>query len=93
MMRKVVLIKFLLSALFLSGQETTVITGFVKNIEVDTLLVAPSHKDLRYSGIEVPVAEGQMFEFNLEHEYIEEYSIVYKSDYKKGVLASHQFFS
>ena len=91
-MRKIILIKFLLTTLLLSGQETTELKGFVRNIDIDTLVVAQAYKDMRYSGIEIPITKGQMFKFTLEHEYIEEYSIVYKSDLKNGAWRPINFF-
>ena len=92
-MKKIILIKFLLITYFLSAQNITELKGFVKNIDIDTLIIAQSHKDLRYNGIEIPVREGTLFKYLLKHKYVEEYSIVYKSDLKKGVWRPIDFFS
>ena len=91
-MKKLILIKLLLSTLILSGQNTTELKGFVKNIDIDTLVIAKTHQDFRYNGIEIPVQKGKKFTHLLKHKYIEEYSIVYKSDLKKGVWRPINFF-
>jgi peroxiredoxin len=92
-MKKIILIKLLLATYILSGQNTTELKGFVKNIDIDTLIIAQSHKDFRYNGIEIPVREGKLFKYLLKHKYVEEYSIVYKSDLKRGVWRPINFFS
>lgn len=91
-MKKLILIKLLLSTVILLGQNTTEIKGFIKNIDIDTLVIAKTHEDIRYNGIEVPVKEGKLFTYFLKHKYIEEYSIVYKSDLKKGAWRPINFF-
>lgn len=91
-MKKLILIKLLLSTVLLSGQNTTEIKGFVKNIDIDTLVIAKTHQDFRYNGIEIPVQKGKLFKHLLKHNYIEEYSIVYKSDLKNGAWRPINFF-
>jgi peroxiredoxin len=91
-MKKLILIKLLLSTVILLGQNTTEIKGFVNNINIDTLVIAKTHQDFRYNGIEIPVKEGKLFTYFLKHKYIEEYSIVYKSDLKKGAWRPINFF-
>ena len=91
-MKNIIFVKLLLITFFVTGQNVTELKGFVKNIDVDTLILAQSHKDIRYSGTEIPVRDGQMFQYPLKHKYIEEYSIVYKSDLKKGVWRPIIFF-
>ncbi|AGC78572.1 thiol-disulfide isomerase/thioredoxin [Nonlabens dokdonensis] len=83
-MKKLILIKLILSTVILSGQNTTEIRGFIKNIDIDTLIIAKAFQDFRYNGIEIPVQKEELFKYVLKHKYIEEYSIVYKSDLKKG---------
>lgn len=92
-MKKIILIKLLLATYILSGQNIIVLKGFVNNIGIDTIIIAKSHKDFRFNGIEIPVREGELFKHNLKYKYIEEYSIVYKSDLKKGVWRPINFFS
>ena len=83
---------FLSQTLFGIGQLTTEISGNVHNISIDTLILAPSHKDLRYNGIEIPVREGESFHYDLTHSYVEEYSLVLKSDHKNGAWRPINFF-
>ena len=91
-MKKVLFLKILLSTLFLTGQNKTELKGYVKNIKSDTLILAKSHEDLRYNGVEIPISEDKEFNFNLEHENIEEYSLVYKSDLQNGAWRPILFF-
>lgn len=92
-MKKLILIKLLFSTVILSGQNTTEIKGFVKNIDLDTLIIAKTYQDFRYNGIEIPVKKGKLFTYFLKHKYIEEYSIIYKSDLKIGAWRPITFFS
>lgn len=91
-MKKLIFVQLLLTSFFVIGQNVTKIKGFVKNIDKDTLILAQAHKDFRYSGTEIPVKEGKMFQYTLKHKYIEEYAFVYKSDLKKGHWRPIQFF-
>ena len=91
-MKKLILIKLLLSTVILLGQNTTEIKGFINNIDIDTLVIAKTYQDFRYNGIEIPVQKGKLFSYFLKHKYIEEYSIVYKSDVKKGHWRPINFF-
>ena len=91
-MKKIILIKLLLITYFLSGQNITELKGFVNNIDIDTLIIAKTYQDFRYNGIEIPLQKGKLFTYFLKHKYIEEYSIVYKSDLKKGAWRPINFF-
>jgi thiol-disulfide isomerase/thioredoxin len=91
-MKKIILIQLLFITLLLSGQNNTELKGIVKSIGIDTLIIAKSHEDLRYNGVEIPIQEGKLFKYLLKHKYIEEHSIVYKSDLKKGVWRPINFF-
>ncbi len=91
-MKKIILLNILLSTLILTAQHKTELKGYVKNIKSDTLILAKSHEDLRYNGIEIPITEGKEFKFILDHQNIEEYCFVYKSDLKKGTWRPINFF-
>jgi len=91
-MKKIILITLLITSHFLSAQNKTELKGFVKNIDIDTLVIAQSQKDIRSSSVEIPVQKGKMFKYSLKYKYVEAYSIVFKSDLKKGAWRPIIFF-
>ncbi|OEK04251.1 TlpA family protein disulfide reductase [Roseivirga misakiensis] len=91
-MKKTIVLSLLLASLNAFGQHTTELKGYIKNIVADTLILAKSHEDMRYNGVEIPVSAGQEFSFNLRYEDVEEYAIVYKSDLNKGSWRPINFF-
>lgn len=74
------------------GQNTTELKGYIHHIDLDTLIVAKSYEDVRYSGVEIPVANGKEFTYTLPHKHIEQYVLVYKSELKKGAWKRIEFF-
>lgn len=91
-MKKIILLKLLITTFLVSGQTITELKGIVKNIDKDTLVIVQSYKDVRYSGVEIPVQNGKMFQYSLMHDATEEYSIIYKSDIKNGAWKPIRFF-
>ena len=62
-MKEFLALVILLQAITGFGQQETELVGQVYNIDRDTLILAQSHKDLRYSGIEIPVQSGETFKY------------------------------
>lgn len=91
-MKKLITIVFLIKVLTGFGQHKTELVGNVYNIDIDTIILIKSHQDLRYNGTELPIRAGEEFKYTLNHDHIEEYSLVYKSDLKNGAWRPIQFF-
>ena len=83
---------FLLIWITLSAQYQTKLKGDIKNQNDAILVLTQSHEDWRYNGIEIPVNLKGQFEYTLDHEFIEEYSLAFKSELEHGAWIPITFF-
>ena len=67
-MKEILTLIIILKTLSGFGQHKTELVGHPIQINIDTIILAQSYKDLRYAGIEIPIRGGEQFEYTLNHD-------------------------
>ena len=76
------------------AQETNTITITGKIFRpADTLVLLKVHEDVRYRGVKIPTGKDSLFSASFEAEGIEEYMLIFLSDFKNGGWRRIRFFT